>query len=197
MADMAGKEVIEMANTQIKFTVTDAEHRLLEAEAARKGMSVSALVHDKIFGARSDPRTLVHQGQLRDIHIQLPIALYEKLRKESDEWGYSFSRYITLLLAVKGDPILLEFNPVASSQEIAALHKAYRDFYLVAEFAVKNNDVNIAELRSALLEFASLRDQLSKAILACNMTARELLPILRDELSVELRTARLEEQVEQ
>lgn len=185
-----------MSNSQIKFTLTDDERTLLEQQAQEKGMSVSALVHEKVFGAmgsRKDYRILVDNGPLKEIHLHLPLELYTRLRKDADTYGYSFSRYVTILLFEKGDPVLIRYDHLAMSREIAALHRAYKDFAMLARMAVENGNVNAAEIHSALLEFAVMKDQLTDAICACSKKTRELLPMVQLELSKELKLARMKE----
>lgn len=185
-----------MANStlQIKVTVSEQEKQKLEQEAAAIGKSVSSLAHDKLFPAVKEfHKNQYTNDELIDTHIKLPKPLYESLKEGAAEYGYSISKYLSILVAQKGKPVLLEFNYLSSIQQVATLNQLAKDIRNLSKMAAQQGQLYKTNLTTIELECRDLITALKENIKAMDKTERTTLKRMQRHLNGEIKKAKSEE----
>lgn len=129
-----------MGSKQIKLTVSENERQWLEQEAAKHDLSVSAFLHERIFGR--DHKTLIGYGELSSVCMNLPTMLLNELKEDADNAGYSLSKYVTILCAQKGRPVIIKVDPVNVMKEMDGFYPAYCSLVELMNATADNGNIS-------------------------------------------------------
>lgn len=171
---------------QIKVSLTAEEKERLEQEAKERGVSVSSLAHDRLFQTVQESERNVQSGKIVDTHVTFPKSLYESLKEDAKQYGYSTSKYISLLLAQKGKPVILEFNYLDSVNQITALNRLASDFRALANMAEANKELTNSNIRTIQMEADDLIKTLKDCIRETDKGSRSTISKIQKELNREV-----------
>lgn len=174
-----------MSSNQIKLTVSESEREWLEQEADKRGISVSAFLHEMAFGKTH--KTLIDYGELEPVHLTLPTSLLNELKDDADAADYSLSKYITILCAQKGRPVIVKINPIESMKEFEALHLLYGDFKALANMAEQNGELTNSNIWTIEREFEDLKKEMQNAIVSLDDKVSQGVAAVQRQLNREIR----------